>query len=664
MRQIQNVRTPSGVLPLILPIAQKLLTEGVISGTLDGDLHAADAATVKAAIMASSICDFCSAPGATHHYDVPDGGMAELPNNYGAGKLQAERTGVGQAGWMACDVCDALIGDGKRRQLVDRAAQMMAFPKFSRSMIEQLYATFWKGIDDRANACATAQVVGEFVDDKLPACVHPVPQMSSRDKRVQAMVRVTGLTVAELEDAMRDAAAGRISRAAVAKLVAWRKQFGTTDPRTVADLLGGVGPRAPLPDLVPHWQRALDGKFAALGSLTTLLEADKRSVYFPEATDLNDMAAVKKIARQAEAVSALRDMGFMDDVKFLRAAAAYSFSGETIAAIRQAAQGVPHDAALSSIETPNTGAGWFWFAEPLPVTASPIVSDKVNALLWGWVNAPQERVVTLTDDVLQRLPVADLARINALATDGQVTVTKESLSEIGGILRRAGISADEFAGMSGPAMTQGEPAIMFSAYVVDYLGKYVAKGTPGPSTRWYWPLSLTFDEMLAFNREAHRRDYGKDGKYAQLPNLVGEEDTLKCVAELSLFFVMACLWFRQTVPGQPRKPKAPVLTLEDGHVERHARKRLAKDHGLDAPPTVQVVALRKSARVASEDAETPEQRASARHYGCRWIVAGHPRHQACGPGRKDRKLIWIEAHVAGPPEAPLKTREKVFAVVR
>jgi hypothetical protein len=123
---------------------------------------------------------------------------------------------------------------------------------------------------------------------------------------------------------------------------------------------------------------------------------------------------------------------------------------------------------------------------------------------------------------------------------------------------------------------------------------------------------------------------------------------------MSLFFVMACLWFKQTVP---------VLTKEPGQVERHARKRYVREHKLSEAPTVQVVALRKSLRVPSEKAEGP-QAASAKTYHVRWIVKGHPRLQVCGPGRADRKLIWVESFLKGPEEAPLKTKERVYAVIR
>lgn len=43
----------------------------------------------------------------------------------------------------------------------------------------------------------------------------------------------------------------------------------------------------------------------------------------------------------------------------------------------------------------------------------------------------------------------------------------------------------------------------------------------------------------------------------------------------------------------------------------------------------------------------------------RWVVRGHPRMQAYGPGRRLRRRIWIEEHEAGPPGKPLVVKPKV-----
>ena len=51
-------------------------------------------------------------------------------------------------------------------------------------------------------------------------------------------------------------------------------------------------------------------------------------------------------------------------------------------------------------------------------------------------------------------------------------------------------------------------------------------------------------------------------------------------------------------------------------------------------------------------------------YSHRWVVRGHWRWQACGKGRKDRRLTWISPHVKGPEDAPLIEVEQVAKLVR
>lgn len=52
----------------------------------------------------------------------------------------------------------------------------------------------------------------------------------------------------------------------------------------------------------------------------------------------------------------------------------------------------------------------------------------------------------------------------------------------------------------------------------------------------------------------------------------------------------------------------------------------------------------------------------AREYACRWIVRGHWRNQAYGPGHSLRRRQWIPPYVAGPADKPLlrKTTVRVW----
>ena len=96
------------------------------------------------------------------------------------------------------------------------------------------------------------------------------------------------------------------------------------------------------------------------------------------------------------------------------------------------------------------------------------------------------------------------------------------------------------------------PTLRFSAYVIDEKG-VKKKGQILPSGKWIWPVTLSFHEMLALNTQLYRDAYGPTGPFHREKYAIGEEGTLKVVAKMSLFFLMACLWFRQTVPGTKRK---------------------------------------------------------------------------------------------------------------
>lgn len=76
-------------------------------------------------------------------------------------------------------------------------------------------------------------------------------------------------------------------------------------------------------------------------------------------------------------------------------------------------------------------------------------------------------------------------------------------------------------------------------------------------------------------------------------------------------------------------------------------------------PLVNVVRLRK---VKSPSKPTDGEPVD---WSCRWIVEGHWRNQAYGPGRTERRTVFIEAYVKGPEDKPLKPpTPKIFAVVR
>lgn len=106
-----------------------------------------------------------------------------------------------------------------------------------------------------------------------------------------------------------------------------------------------------------------------------------------------------------------------------------------------------------------------------------------------------------------------------------------------------------------------------------------------------------------------------------------------------------------------RIPEAELAETEP--VERHARKR-AQASPRSRPATVRAVRLHAPRRPA--DPDKPKGAGHALDH--RVEVRGHWRNQACGPGRKERKRIWIEDHQRGPEDAPVQEKTPTVYVVK
>lgn len=86
--------------------------------------------------------------------------------------------------------------------------------------------------------------------------------------------------------------------------------------------------------------------------------------------------------------------------------------------------------------------------------------------------------------------------------------------------------------------------------------------------------------------------------------------------------------------------------------------RRAQREGITAPSSVVVVNLRAPRREPDPD-HVPEPGRKATHS---WLVREHLRWQACGPGRTQRRLTVVRAHVRG--QGPLVRKERVSRWVR
>lgn len=158
----------------------------------------------------------------------------------------------------------------------------------------------------------------------------------------------------------------------------------------------------------------------------------------------------------------------------------------------------------------------------------------------------------------------------------------------------------------------------------------------GPSLTGFLvlPLNVTLGQIIsgcAFNPDHPERN---------------ESITPRAV-HLIRFILAADVWLKQR-----------IVSFASGHIERHRRKQIAREHNAPVPHDVKVVQLRRfeqSERGYSSDDKHIE-------WSCRWIVNGHWRNQ---PYKDGKKLIYIMPFVKGPAHQPLRVpSHTVYAVNR
>lgn len=74
---------------------------------------------------------------------------------------------------------------------------------------------------------------------------------------------------------------------------------------------------------------------------------------------------------------------------------------------------------------------------------------------------------------------------------------------------------------------------------------------------------------------------------------------------------------------------------------------------------VTVVALRR--RYVPQDRD-PDADGERRRYRHRWVVSGHRRNQAHGPGRSVRRQAWVPSYVKGPQGAVMTARSSTVSI--
>jgi hypothetical protein len=112
------------------------------------------------------------------------------------------------------------------------------------------------------------------------------------------------------------------------------------------------------------------------------------------------------------------------------------------------------------------------------------------------------------------------------------------------------------------------------------------------------------------------------------------------VLDAMRFFLAGCVWLQQK-----------ILVTSEGHVERHRRKQLAREHHVPPPADVKIIELRRKESVRSGPAPTD---GTPVEWSCQWVVSGHWTHQAHGPKHGERRLQYILPYVKGPDDKPLR----------
>ena len=119
------------------------------------------------------------------------------------------------------------------------------------------------------------------------------------------------------------------------------------------------------------------------------------------------------------------------------------------------------------------------------------------------------------------------------------------------------------------------------------------------------------------------------------------------IEEVCRFFFAALSWLEQK-----------ILTVSSGHIERHRRKQLAREHQAPIPSDVKVITLRRA-----ESSRAPHDASEPVDWSCRWVVNGHWRNQVYA--NDEHKLIYILPYVKGPDDKPLKIpTHTVYSVSR
>jgi hypothetical protein len=315
-------------------------------------------------------------------------------------------------------------------------------------------------------------------------------------------------------------------------------------------------------------------------------------------------------------------------VDALRRATCYCWSPECVEAVHAAATGMPSHAkptreSLGTMAGPAQ-VGWWWFEQPIPVESTS-THEPVVALLW-------RREVHDSDVVRQALAGTEPTTYRAI---------------------RLRDPDDPFAWARKPITPPPQPQTLtwFSVFVHEPLPVHGREQlVPTPTAAWFWADDWTVAQFL---EQGSRNYHWLEARGLYGADRAGHDVTMACAEWFARFWLAAGHWLQKR-----------VLTAERTTVPRQPGRALAREHGLDKPPLVEIVHLRKG---MTRDRARPDAEPRKVDWQWRWLVGaadgGFWRDQY-HPSTGEHVPTWIDAYWKGPEDRPIKTATKVYAVIR
>lgn len=172
----------------------------------------------------------------------------------------------------------------------------------------------------------------------------------------------------------------------------------------------------------------------------------------------------------------------------------------------------------------------------------------------------------------------------------------------------------------------------------DQLGMAAATGALNPALFQNYDQQLHGDLWVPLGRSDWV--YGERADHIHMP---AEGFTMASIIEDRKR--VATMWLLQAQEG--------IAETNDSEPSRAERRRAERE---GAPrPLVRVVDVKRRAPARSSNLSDDEKR----HLHVRFLVSGHWRRQAYGPGRQYRRPKWINPHWRGPDDGPISDTKKV-----